>query len=178
VTVALIGSGTPAYRFPSVTGRARWFRSPSDVIESIDSDLESTIALVESGGTTFLSPILGRLGGIICQDGTLRSHLAIVSREFEVPCLVGTQLLEVPADGAELILEAPDAETGRVSQRPADADAAPSAHAGGNVSQRWWEYVRRPGDEIGVKEFDLAVTPADLDTLITEHMLIRLAPLG
>jgi phosphohistidine swiveling domain-containing protein len=155
-----IGKGLPSYRFAPVTGRARWFRSPSDVIEAIDSDLESTIALVESGGTTFLSPILGRLGGIVARDGTLRSHLAIVSREFEVPCLVGTELVELPEDGAELTLQVQDGDAGLVS----------TAAAGGDVSERWWAYVGRVGDEIGVKEFDVDVSPADLDALIAEPL--------
>jgi phosphohistidine swiveling domain-containing protein len=168
-----IGTGIPSYRFSPVTGRARWFRSPADVIAAIDSDLESTIAVVESGGTTFLSPILGRLGGIVSRDGTLRSHLAIVSREFEVPCLVGTQLVELPDDGAEITLEARDADTGLVSRAPAApvpaADAA-GQPARGDVSQRWWDYVRREGDEIGVKDFDVQVGPADLDALIAEEL--------
>lgn len=100
-----LGKGTPACKFATVSGRLRRFTSPADVIASLDSDLESTIALVASGGTSFLSPILGRLGGVICQDGTLRSHLAIVSRDFELPCLVAAELLEVPEDGTLVTLE-------------------------------------------------------------------------
>lgn len=156
-----LGTGTPSYRFASVTGRAKWFRSPSDVIESIDSDLESTIALVESGGTTFLSPILGRLGGIVCRDGTLRSHLAIVSREFEVPCLVGTQLVQDLDDGAEITLEVQGPDSGVVRL---------SAATSSGISERWWDYVRRVGDEIAVKDFDVDVSPADLEALIAEEL--------
>ncbi|HEY3716522.1 MAG TPA: PEP-utilizing enzyme [Jatrophihabitantaceae bacterium] len=110
-----LGTGTPSYQFVATKGRLQRFRSPQDVIASINDDLESTIALVQSGGTTFLSPILGRLGGIISMDGTLRSHLAIVSREFEVPCLVGTRLSAEIADGTEVVLEARAADLGTVS---------------------------------------------------------------
>lgn len=162
-----IGTGVPSYQFPSVTGRVKWFRSPVDVIESLDSDLESTIALVESGGTTFLSPILGRLGGIVCRDGTLRSHLAIVSREFEVPCLVGTSLTEDLHDGTEITLEARGGETGVVARPTA---APPAAAPSTSVSERWWDYVQREGDEIAVKDFDVDVSPADLDALIAEKL--------
>lgn len=109
------GSGTPSYRFEATTGRIKHFDSPADVIGSINDDLESTIALVKSGGTTFLSPILGRLGGIVALDGTLRSHLAIVSREFEVPCLVGAHLDVDLANGTEVILDVVDAQTATVS---------------------------------------------------------------
>ena len=174
-----IGKGTPSYRFSRVTGHARWFRNPSDVIGAIDSDLESTIALVDSGGTTFLSPILGRLGGIVARDGTLRSHLAIVSREFEVPCLVGTELVEVPVDGTELTLEVQDGDvalvtTGAVagvtSSDTSSAETSSAETSDGDVVERWWSYVRRVGDEIGVKAFDVDVSPADLDALIAEPL--------
>ena len=105
--MTVLGKGTPSYAFAATRGTVRHFTSPSDVIDSIDSDLESTIALVESGGTTFLSPILGRLGGIICRDGTLRSHLAIVSlrgRTFSPVAAYATGFLE------ELVAQSQPAE--------------------------------------------------------------------
>lgn len=165
--MAVLGKGTPAYAFPRVTGTIKNFRSPSDVIASVDSDLESTIALVDSGGTTFLSPILGRLGGVISRDGTLRSHLAIVSREFEVPCLVGADLTDALPDGTEVVLDS----SGEVSRPHAGAPGSEAATSGGaDVSQAWWAYVRRVGDEIAVKDFDVEVTPQALDRLIAEEL--------
>ncbi|TSE01123.1 hypothetical protein FOS14_05085 [Skermania sp. ID1734] len=159
----VLGKGVPSYAFESVTGTVRRFSSPVDVIESIDSDLETTIALVASGGTTFLSPILGRLGGIVCLDGTLRSHLAIVSREFEVPCIVGAELGTDLADGAEVELVI---ENGAgVLRTGAESESAPV-----DVSEAWWNYIRRVGDEIAVKDFDVEVTPAALDRLIAEKL--------
>ena len=121
--MTVLGKGTPSFTYPPVTGTVRHFRSPADVIESIDTDLESTIALVSSGGTTFLSPILGRLGGIVCLDGTLRSHLAIVSREFEVPCLVGTELTQDIPDGTGVTLAAGEIQTINSPNEP-DSTAA------------------------------------------------------
>jgi len=87
----LIGKGELVFETAPVQGTARWFRDPQDVIDSIDSDLESTIAVVEYGGTTFLGPVLGRLAGIICMKGSLRSHLGIVSREYDIPCVMALQ---------------------------------------------------------------------------------------
>ncbi|HEX4109955.1 MAG TPA: PEP-utilizing enzyme [Solirubrobacteraceae bacterium] len=87
-----VGRGTAVASWPATTGTVRVFREPQDVIAALDTDLEETIAFVDSGGTTFLGPILGRLGGILCRSGTLRSHLAIVSREYELPCIVGVEL--------------------------------------------------------------------------------------
>ncbi|MEN0134664.1 MAG: PEP-utilizing enzyme [Rhodococcus sp. (in: high G+C Gram-positive bacteria)] len=163
--MTIIGKGVPSYSFADATGTIRRFSSPNDVIASLDSDLETTIALVASGGTTFLSPILGRLGGIICLDGTLRSHLAIVSREFEVPCLVGTELITDIADGVTVTLRIEDG-AGVVCEA-AQTEAADSP---ADVGEAWWAYVRRVGDEIAVKDFDVTVTPAALDALIAEKL--------
>lgn len=163
--MSILGKGLPSYAFAPVTGTVRHFRSPDDVIDSLYSDLESTIALVASGGTTFLSPILGRLGGIVCLDGTLRSHLAIVSREFEVPCLVGTELAEDIADGTEITLRI-EASTGIVSS-PEEAAELPAI---ADVSAAWWEYIGRVGDEIAVKDFDVKVSAEALEALIAEEL--------
>jgi phosphohistidine swiveling domain-containing protein len=167
--MTVLGKGTPSFTFTPVTGTVRHFRSPSDVIESIDSDLESTIALVSSGGTTFLSPILGRLGGIVCLDGTLRSHLAIVSREFEVPCLVGTELTGEVPDGTGITLEGSEIRTAGGQDTP-DQPGGQAAGASSEVSGRWWAYIRRVGDEIAVKDFDLTVPPSALDELIAQEL--------
>ncbi len=163
-----IGKGTPSYTFAPATGAVKYFRSPADVIDSLDSDLESTIAVVASGGTTFLSPILGRLAGVICLDGTLRSHLAIVSREFELPCLVGTALTGEVADGDEITLEIVD---GSGVVRSGGSGSAPAAAVSAqDVESAWWAYVRRVGDEIAVKPFDVDMTPEGLETLLTEEL--------
>lgn len=115
------GSGIPSYRFAPVTGTIRRFSDPGDVIAAFDDDLSATIALVSSGGTTFLSPILGRLGGIVALDGTLRSHLAIVSREFDVPCLVGATLDDELPDGALVSLTVVDESRATIELLPTGA---------------------------------------------------------
>ncbi|MCW4354718.1 PEP-utilizing enzyme [Hoyosella sp. YIM 151337] len=163
--MAILGKGIPSYTFDPVTGTVKHFRSPEDVIASLDTDLESTIALVASGGTTFLSPILGQLGGIVCLDGTLRSHLAIVSREFEVPCLVGTELSEDLADGTEITLSIEE-QTGVILTPETD----PVTCLGSGVSEAWWEYIRRVGDEIAVKDFNVDVSADALGELIAERL--------
>lgn len=202
--MSTIGKGVPAYPFGRADGVLRNFRSPDDVIDAMDSDsdLETTIALVDSGGTTFLSPLLARLAGVVCRTGTLRSHLAIVSREFELPCVLGADLPEILADGTALVLEAVDGvalvhagvrddDTGPGGRHRAEATRATApaetraAHAGpaavvtaepteapasADVTDPWWDYVRRVGDDIGVKDFDLVVGPEALDRLIAEPL--------
>lgn len=104
MSASVVGSGLAAYGKGTVNGVVRRFTTPADVLDVIDADLDDTIALVESGGTTFLSPILGRLGGLVCTSGTLRSHLAIVSREYQLPCLMAVDLTEELDTGAEVSL--------------------------------------------------------------------------
>lgn len=103
-----IGQGTAVASWPARTGHIRVFSDPADVIAALDTDLGDTIALVASGGTIFLGPILGLLGGVLCLSGTLRSHLAIVSREYELPCIVGLELDGELETGDRVTIEAGD----------------------------------------------------------------------
>jgi signal transduction protein with GAF and PtsI domain len=57
---------------------------------------------------TFLSPILAELKAVVCTAGSLESHLAILAREFEIPCVMGAELLADIADGEEIILDLED----------------------------------------------------------------------
>ena len=55
---------------------------------------------MRDAGATFLAPIYDELTAIVCGSGTLRSHIGIVSREFQVPCVMGTVFAAgEPADG-------------------------------------------------------------------------------
>jgi signal transduction protein with GAF and PtsI domain len=47
------------------------------------------IALVRDAGATFLAPVYHELAGVVCTSGTPRSHIGIVSRDFQVPCVMG-----------------------------------------------------------------------------------------
>ena len=80
--------------------------SPDDVLELMDNGAEGIIALVRDAGATFLAPIFHELSGIVCINGTPRSHIGIVSREFQVPCIMGSSFTgAVPADGDEVELD-------------------------------------------------------------------------
>lgn len=50
------------------------------------------IVVVEDAGTTTLGPILPKIAGVVCKTGGMCSHLAIVSREFSIPALMGTRI--------------------------------------------------------------------------------------
>lgn len=60
--------------------------------EEEKATVDPKIVLVEDAGTTTLAPVLSRLQGVVCTSGALGSHLAIVTREFGIPALMGTKI--------------------------------------------------------------------------------------
>jgi phosphohistidine swiveling domain-containing protein len=55
-------------------------------------DLAETIIVTDTPSATVVVPLLARVRGVICRSGGLTSHLAIVCREFELPCIVAAEL--------------------------------------------------------------------------------------
>ena len=83
-----IGEGLSCSSNVEVTGEMVFVQSVEDVINLFDKS-EGKICLVQDSGTTTLGPIVSDLAGIVCTTGSAGSHLAIVSREFEIPCIMG-----------------------------------------------------------------------------------------
>lgn len=110
-----VGTGVNLFVAGRVQGTARWFNDTSDVLSIDDDDLEETIAFVSKGGMTFLSPILPDLKGIVCTAGSRESHLAILSRESDVPCVLGAELTGTVSDGDTVVLDLSDAQTARLA---------------------------------------------------------------
>ena len=54
--------------------------------------LEEVILLTGSASATALVPLLAKVRGVVCRSGGMTSHLAIVSREFGIPCLMSAEL--------------------------------------------------------------------------------------
>jgi len=47
-----------------------------------------------------LAPIFDELTAVVCLSGTPQSHIGIVSREYQVPCVMGAEIVGTePADG-------------------------------------------------------------------------------
>ncbi|MFG1277631.1 PEP-utilizing enzyme [Xanthobacter autotrophicus] len=77
-------------------GEIIYLPTPQSVIKLIQSGkLKQHILLVQGGTTTFLSPALsmGALG-VITLSGAPESHLGILSREFQMPCVMTTYLVD------------------------------------------------------------------------------------
>jgi phosphohistidine swiveling domain-containing protein len=110
-----VGTGVNLFAAGEVRGVARWFNDTSDVLSIDDDDLDETIAFVHKGGMTFLSPILPDLRGIVCTAGSRESHLAILSRESDVPCVLAAELTGEINDGDTVVLDLSDPQTAQLS---------------------------------------------------------------
>ena len=73
------------------SGVARRIVSIDDVLELLDNpDLGEMILLTDSASATAIMPLLTEVRGVICSAGGRTSHLATVSRELGLSCVVGT----------------------------------------------------------------------------------------
>ena len=86
-----IGEGLSCSSKLEVTGDLVYVTSIEDVIALFDK-ATGKICLVEDAGLTTLGPILSELAATICTTGGPGSHLAIISREFGLPCIMGTKI--------------------------------------------------------------------------------------
>lgn len=85
--------------------------TPDDVLALMDDGAEGVVALVRDAGATFLAPVYHELSAVVCTGGTPRSHIGIVSREFQVPCIMGCAFPEgEPADGIDVEVDCSGAE--------------------------------------------------------------------
>ncbi|OPX06118.1 PEP-utilizing enzyme [Gordonia sp. i37] len=80
----------------SPVGEVKYLDSPQDVIEIVQSGkLSEFILLVRGGTTTFLTPALSMGAiGVITMSGAPESHLGILSREFQIPCVMTAHLTD------------------------------------------------------------------------------------
>jgi len=96
----VVGRGTKVFDAAPVRGEWRRLDTPDDVLALMDTTAEGVVACVADAGATFLAPIFDELTAVVCLSGTPVSHIGIVSREYQVPCIMATELDgNVPADG-------------------------------------------------------------------------------
>jgi signal transduction protein with GAF and PtsI domain len=109
-----LGRGTKVFHAAPVRGRLVAMETPEDVLAFMDDGADGVVALVRDAGATFLAPIHHELRAVLCTGGTPRSHIGIVSRELQVPCVMsctfaddatplGTDV-EVDCSGAEGVI--------------------------------------------------------------------------
>jgi phosphohistidine swiveling domain-containing protein len=117
----IVGTGDNVFKAPAdVTGIARYISDVDRVMEMLTGGVpENTVAIIDDSGGTLTAPILGQFTAVVCMGGTVRSHLGILTREYNVPCLMNAEL-DGLADGDEITVE----YSKRAADAYADAEAA------------------------------------------------------
>ncbi|MDI6778021.1 MAG: PEP-utilizing enzyme [Patescibacteria group bacterium] len=68
-------------------GIVRRVDMPDDMAKMNEGDI-----LVSTATTPSIVPAIRKASAIITDEGGLTCHAAIVSREFEIPCVIGTKI--------------------------------------------------------------------------------------
>lgn len=76
-----------------LVGTARYVRSSEQVLKYLTGGVPAgTIAIIDDSGGTLTAPILEQFAGVLCAGGTVRSHLGILTREYNIPCFMNAKL--------------------------------------------------------------------------------------
>jgi phosphohistidine swiveling domain-containing protein len=91
---ALRGIGDNVVRHNAdIVGRALYVRSNERVMELLTSGVpQGTIAIIDDSGGTLTAPIIDQFAGVVCAGGSVRSHLGILTREYNIPCLMNAKV--------------------------------------------------------------------------------------
>jgi len=117
---AIVGTGDNVFKAADITGTARYISDVEKVMEMLTEGVpENTVAVIDDSGGTLTAPILGDFKAVVCMGGTVRSHLGILTREYNVPCLMNATL-DGLTDGDEVTVE----YSKNAADAYADGDAA------------------------------------------------------
>jgi hypothetical protein len=134
--MSVIAEGFNAFETNKVpSGTIKYLPDPASVMALVrGGNIKEHILLVRGGTTTFLAPALtmGAIG-IITMSGAPESHLGILSREFQTPCVMTASLSDsssryIPGEtgeahfdeivnaleGRQVSLDCSDPTTGRI----------------------------------------------------------------
>lgn len=101
-----IGRGTKVFAAAPVRGTWRLLEEPADVLALLDDgSAAGAVACVRDAGATFLAPVFEDFAAVVCLSGTPLSHIGIVSREHQIPCVMGTALADTPPDGTTVEID-------------------------------------------------------------------------
>lgn len=107
-----LGTGVAVFQSDErIQGTAHFVQNPQEVIELTGrDDLEDLIGVVRAGTSAFASPLLANgVGGLLTMEGAPTSHLGILSREYNLPCIMSVEPvvddIEAEADSAAFFEE-------------------------------------------------------------------------
>ena len=110
---ALRGVGDNVVRHKAdASGTALYIRSNERVLDLLTKGVPpGTIAIIDDSGGTLTAPIIDQFAGVICAGGTVRSHLGILTREYNIPCVMNAKVAGI-REGDRVVIEATaDAKT-------------------------------------------------------------------
>ena len=88
-----------------VVGVARYIRTNGRVLSYLAEGVPpGTIAVIDDSGGTLTAPIIEQFAGVICAGGTVRSHLGILTREYNIPCVMNAKVAGIK-EGDQLMIE-------------------------------------------------------------------------
>ncbi|WP_218592138.1 PEP-utilizing enzyme [Pseudonocardia oceani] len=106
----------------SVTGPVALISKIEQVMGFLaDGVPDGTIAVIDDSGGTLTAPIIEGFAGVICLGGSVRSHLGILAREYDVPTLMNCTI-DTLVDGDVVEIE--------VTAAPPAADAYETGDTG------------------------------------------------
>lgn len=77
----------------TVTGPVALISTIEQVMDYLTDGIPAgTIAVIDDSGGTLTAPIIEGFAGVICLGGSVRSHLGILAREYDVPTLMNCKI--------------------------------------------------------------------------------------
>lgn len=73
-------------------GTLRQVQTIQDVLKLMKGDLSDVILFMNTASATTATPLFAKIKGVICTAGGATSHLAIVAREFDLPCVMASEI--------------------------------------------------------------------------------------
>lgn len=103
---ALCGTGDNVVRHSAdKEGTALYVRSNERVMELLSNGVPpGSIAIIDDSGGTLTAPIIDQFAGVVCAGGSVRSHLGILTREYNIPCLMNAKVSGI-REGDRIVIE-------------------------------------------------------------------------
>ena len=73
-------------------GTLRVVETVADVLGLLKEDVSAVILFTPTASATIMTPLFPRIKGVVCSTGGETSHVAIVAREFNLPCIMGSEI--------------------------------------------------------------------------------------
>lgn len=130
----LAGHGDNVFHVTAdVVGTARFIKSVDVVMDMLTHGVPpDTVAIIDDSGGTLTAPILEGFTAVVCKGGSVRSHLGILTREYQIPCLMNAEVRGL-------------AEGDRVQVEYSVAARPPYEEAGGAGRARVWKLAAEDG---------------------------------